>query len=592
MGQPQAGQRPSQDFLAVFESLPGAFAVLDPDLRIIAVSDAYLEVTMTTRAGILGRALFEVFPDDPDAPQRDTFAAVRASFDRVRRDLVAEPVAVQRFPIRRPKAEGGGFEERYWSWVSVPVLGPGGGLACIIVRSEDVTDYVRLRQQETENEQLTEQLRLRTRQMEAEILARSREVQDANQALHDANQALRAASEAKNQFMSRVSHELRTPLNAIMGFGELLSLGEVTAEHHEWVSMMLKAARHLLVLLDEVVDISSIETRGLSLSMEAVPVAGLITDALELVQPLAMSRGVHLDPAPPLASRCYVHADHQRLRQVLLNLLSNAIKYNHPAGTVTITASQQPASQQPGDRLRIAVADTGRGIAADDLDRLFTPFERLDAAQAGIEGTGLGLALSRQLVSAMGGTSGVQSTLGEGSVFWIELPAAEPIAVAQVAIARDPVAVPRTYAAPKTVLYVEDMVENLRLVEQILKQRPSTTVIPAMLGGVALDLARQHHPDLILLDLHLPDIPGEEVLRRLQADPATRTIPVVVLSADATPHQIDRLLAAGAASYLTKPLSVRAFLQAADQVLGEQSPAPETRARTGRSQSPRASDGA
>ncbi len=250
------------------------------------------------------------------------------------------------------------------------------------------------------------------------------------------------------------------------------------------------------------------------------------------------------------------------------------------------------ASQQPGDRLRIAVADTGRGIAADDLDRLFTPFERLDAAQAGIEGTGLGLALSRQLVSAMGGTSGVQSTLGEGSVFWIELPAAEPIAVAQVAIARDPVAVPRTYAAPKTVLYVEDMVENLRLVEQILKQRPSTTVIPAMLGGVALDLARQHHPDLILLDLHLPDIPGEEVLRRLQADPATRTIPVVVLSADATPHQIDRLLAAGAASYLTKPLSVRAFLQAADQVLGEQSPAPQTHAHIGRSQSPRAADGA
>src|SRR5260370_25226511 len=443
MGQPQAGQRPSQDFLAVFESLPGALAVLDPDLRIIAVSDAYLEVTMTTRAGILGRGLFEVFPDDPDAPQRDTFAAVRASFDRVRRDLVAEPVAVQRFPIRRPKAEGGGFEERYWSWVSVPVLGPGDGLACIIVRSEDVTDYVRLRQQETENKQL----KLRKAQIEAEILAPSREVQDANPALHDAHQSLRAASEAKNQFMSRVSHELRTPLNAIMGFGELLSLGEVTAEHHEWVSMMLKAARHLLVLLDEAVDISRMETRGLSLSLEAVPVAGLITDALELVQPLAMSRGVHLDPASPPASRRYVHADHQRLRQVLLNLLSNAIKYNHPAGTVTITASQQP-----GDRLRIAVADTGRRIAADDLDR----------------------------------------------------------------------------------------------------QRPPTPSPRPSLGAAAPAVPRQHHPALILLALHLPDIPGEEVLRRLQADPATRTIPVVVLSADATPHQIDRLLAAGAASYLTK----------------------------------------
>ena len=159
----------------MFESLPGVFVVLDPDLRIVAVCDDYLEVTMTTRAGIIGKGLFEVFPDDPDAPQRDIFAAVRASFDRVRRDLVAEQM-MQRFPIRRPEAEGGGFEERYWSWVSVPVVGPGGDLACVIVRSEDVTDLVRLRQQATENEQLTEQLKLRAQQMEAEILARSREL--------------------------------------------------------------------------------------------------------------------------------------------------------------------------------------------------------------------------------------------------------------------------------------------------------------------------------------------------------------------------------------------------------------------------------
>ncbi len=199
-------------------------------------------------------------------------------------------------------------------------------------------------------------------------------------------------------------------------------------------------------------------------------------------------------------------------------------------------------------------------------------FERLDAAKAGIEGTGLGLALSRQLVEAMGGATGVTSRHGEGSIFWIELPITEPVAVSQLAIERDAIVASRSYTASKTVLYVEDMVENLRLVEQILKQRPSTTLIPAMLAEVALDLARQHRPDLILLDLHLPDMPGEEVLQRLRTDPATSAIPVVILSADATQHQIDQLLADGAAAYLTKPISVRTLLETADSVLGEPVP--------------------
>ena len=251
------------------------------------------------------------------------------------------------------------------------------------------------------------------------------------------------------------------------------------------------------------------------------------------------------------------------------------VKYNHPAGQVTVTASERP-----GGLLRISVADTGRGVAPEDISRLFTPFERLDAAGAGFEGTGLGLALSRQLVEAMGGTAGVTSTLGEGSVFWVELALTEPVAVSQKAIDRDPVTVRRDYPSVRTVLYVEDMVENIRLVEQILRQRPSVNLISAMLAGVALDLARQHHPDLVLLDLHLPDMPGEEVLARLRADPATAGTPVVVLSADATPDHIRRLMAAGADAYLTKPISVRALLQALDHALGGQ-PQPRSPAAPG-----------
>ena len=559
-GSPGGQPSPAMDFRALFESVPGSYLVLDPDLVIVAVSDAYLRDTMTSRAAIVGKQIFEAFPDNPGDPEATGVANLRASLERARRDLAADTMAVQKYDIRRP-GDGGAevFEVRYWSPVNVPVLGPGGSLTHIIHRVQDVTDYVLLQERQAEGQQLTEELQARAAQMEAEILARSQELQQANT-------ALRAANEAKNEFLSRTSHELRTPMNTILGFGELLGLGELTGEQRDWITMMLKAARHLLGLLDDVLDISRMEARALSLSMEAVPVQTLIADALELAGPLSIAAGVRLDPVPPAAG-LHVHADHQRARPVLLNLLSNAIKYNHAGGTVTVTTSEQP-----GGRLRIADTDTGRGISQADIGRLFTPFERLDAAHAGFEGTGLGLALSRQLVHAMGGTTGLTSTPGQGSVFWVDLDLTQPPAIAHTALTRDTITAARAYDTPMTVLYVEDMIENLRLVEQVLKQRPSITLIPAMLAGVALDLARQHHPDLVLLDLHLPDMPGEQVLARLRADPATRTTPVIILSADATAHHKSQLLTAGADAYLTKPLNVRNFLHTIDQALSQASP--------------------
>jgi CheY-like chemotaxis protein len=378
--------------------------------------------------------------------------------------------------------------------------------------------------------------------------------------LTDANRARLAAEEAKDEFIYRVSHELRTPINTILGFGELLSLGELPGEHRDWATMMLKAARNLATFLDDVLDISHASRRKLSLAIEPVSVRNAISDALELVRPLAVSYGVRLDPPPQ--TRRYVSADPQRLRQVLLNLLSNAIKYNHPVGRVSVTVGSGPKGL-----LRINVIDTGRGIAEYDIGQLFVPFQRLDAANAGVEGTGLGLTLSRQLIEAMGGAVGATSTAGEGSIFWVDLPVAQPAAPAPKAIDGESVMTTRAYLAPRTVLYVEDMVEGLRLVEHILHQRPSASVIPAMLGGVALDLAAEHHPDLILLDLNLPDMPGEELFHRFQADPATSGTPIVIISADADPDRIERLLAAGAVAYLTKPISVRTFLHTLDGLL-------------------------
>jgi signal transduction histidine kinase/ActR/RegA family two-component response regulator len=576
----QGWQEP--DFRALFESAPGSYLVLTADLMIIAVSDAFLRQAAVSRPDIVGRGIFDIFPGssaDPGDGLTAEAADLRSSLDQVRRDRMPHTMTVHKHRVSRPEAEGGGTEVRYTSRVNSPVFGTGGELAYIIHKVEDITGYIQLKQQDTEQQLLAGQLQLRTEQREAEIVSRSRELQSANEALRADCEALRADNAVKKHFLSRVNHELRTPLNTILGFGELLSFSDITAEHREWMSMMLKAAQQLLQLLDEVLDVSSNDAGELSLSIDAVPVQDVIADALELIRPLALSRGVHLDPPPQLAASQFAAADLQRLRQVLINLLSNAIKYNYPGGKVTVTVGQQP-----GDRIRISVADTGRGIAEDQLGKLFVPFERLDAAQAGVEGAGLGLALSHHVIGAMGGSTGVTSTPGKGSVFWIDIPAAEPIAVTQPAIGHDPIVACREYPAAKTVLYVEDMVENLRLVEQVLKQRPSTTLIPAMLAGVALDLARQHRPDLILLDLRLPDMPGEDVMHELSIDPATRNIPIVILSANATRQHIDQLRAAGATAYLTKPIRVRDLLKTLDGILG--GPVPD-QAQTGTTQASR-----
>ena len=561
---PGAGREPDRqepDFRTLFESVPGSFLVLDADLAIVAASEDYLRDTATTRPEIIGRGIFDIFADNPADAGATGVADLRASIDRVRRDRVPDTMAVRRYDIARPASEGGGMEARYWSRVNSPAFDPSGVLAYIIHKAEDVTEYVRLQQHEAEHDQLAGQMLSRSEQADAGLRDQLREAREANATLG-------AENEARKHFLSRVSHELRNPLNTILGFGELLSFSDITAEHREWMSMMLEAAQRLLTLLDEVADISRLEAGQLSLSIEAVGVQEVIADALELIRPLALSRGVHLDPPPYPRISQYVAADLQRLRQVLLNLLSNAIKYNYPAGRVSVTVDHHP-----GGLVRISVADTGRGIPPGELGKLFEPFERLDAGQAGIEGTGLGLALSRHLIQTMGGDAGVVSTEGQGSTFWIDLPSAEPIAVTQPALGHDPIVASRAYPAARTVLYVEDMVENLRLVEQILKQRPSTTVIPAMLAGVALDLARQHRPDLILLDLNLPDMPGRDVMHQLRTDPATRDIPIVILSADAGQPVIDELLATGATAYLTKPIKVRQLLQTVDDILGQASPA-------------------
>ncbi len=539
--------------------------MLNPGLVIVAATDAYLRATGTSRAGLIGQSITGIFPDRPDP---GGVATLRASLDIVRAEQVADTIAADRYDIG-PDAPGGEPDARYWTLVNVPVPGADHRLAFIIHGLDDVTDYVRTVQDQAGDQQLTGAPPGSIPRMEADLLAVSQHLQQANRTLREANESLRGAHDASQAFLDRLCHELRTPLTTILGFGELLSLDGLSTAHREWITMTLQASQQLVQLMEEAHDVAQIEARTLTLSVEAVPVQEIIGNALELIRPLAMAEGIQLDPPPHAGPSQYVLADEQRLRQIMLNLLSNAVKYNHPGGQVAVTADEQP-----GEQIRISVTDTGRGIAGQDAARLFLPFERLDAAQAGVDGTGLGLALSRDLVEAMGGSTGVTSAPGVGSTFWIELPATEPVAVSQRAIERDLIVSSREYPAGKTVLYAEDMVENFRLVEQILRQRPSITLLPAMLAGVALELARQHRPDMILLDLRLPDMPGEEVLRTLRADPRTRDIPVVILSADATRQRIDQLRADGVVDYLTKPIDVHSLLQTVDSALGQALPGP------------------
>lgn len=534
------------DFRALFEAAPGCFLVLDPDLRIVAVSDGYLAATMTERDRIIGRPLFEVFPANPEDEDETGVGNLGGSLDRVKRTLAPDTMAVQKYDIRRPDADGGGWEVRWWSPRNSPVLRADGELGYIIHRVEDVTEFVRLTMRGEAQDDLTAELQVRSAQMEADILQRSQE-------LHLANARLRAASDAKNEFLSRMSHELRTPLNAILGFGQLLEMAELGDRERDFVAHISRAGRHLLGLVDEVLDISRVESGHLRLSFEPVRVRDVVDAAVGMVRPIAEARPVSLTVEESPAIDGYVRADRQRFQQVIVNLLANAVKYNRDGGSVTVRVIRAGL---------VEVTDTGLGIAPDNLAKVFSPFERLGAEQTGIEGAGLGLALTKHLVEAMEGTIAVESRVGEGSSFRVGLPVcdAPELDVLGGEISLTPAAA----RSDRTVLYVEDNLSNVKLVEEIFRHRPEVTLLIAMNGAIALEIAREQRPDVVLLDLHLPDMGGEDVLRELRADARTAQMSIIVLSADATQDQVRRLLGHGANQYLTKPFDIPSLLHAVD----------------------------
>ncbi len=364
------------------------------------------------------------------------------------------------------------------------------------------------------------------------------------QELIDAKNTAEAANRAKNDFLSRMSHELRTPLNAILGFAQLLELDELSQDQSENVDRILGAGRHLLDLINEVLDISRIETGSISLTIEAVDSERVLSESLTLMQPLAKTRNIRI--FVDAHDKQKLMGDSQRLKQVLLNLLSNAVKYNRESGQIFVAIEQQ------GQQVRISVRDTGYGIPAEKQDRLFIPFDRLDKEQSSIEGSGIGLALSKRLVEVMNGSMGVETKLDEGTTFWIDLPAAPTLSEETAEDLSSDVL---------RIIYIEDDLPNVALVKKVFSKLANTHVLTAMQGQIGLELIRDERPDVVLLDLNLPDISGEEVLQRLKASEETKHLPVIILSADATEATTQRLLAGGAYAYLDKPLNVVMLMQ-------------------------------
>lgn len=372
--------------------------------------------------------------------------------------------------------------------------------------------------------------------------------------LAQAREAAEEASRTKDLFLATMSHELRTPMNAILGFGQMLEIDDqLNEDQQENVHEVLKAGRHLLDLINDVLDLAKISAGHIEVSLESVAVNDVLQECEQLIQPLALSHQITLEinsPAPVL-----VQADRIRLKQVLLNLMTNAIKYNKPAGRVRVSVDTQA-----NDQVRIQVSDTGHGIAKEDFAQLFEPFKRLGAEHSGVEGTGIGLSITHQLVAIMGGHIGVESTVGAGSTFWVTFPwVHETPEVEAVPVAADTLP-PGPAPAQHRLLYIDDNPVNLKLVKRIVDGLPAFQIQTTHLPELGIELARANPPDLILLDINMPGMDGYQVLKVLRACDTLRNVPVLAFTANAMPKEVERGLAAGFSDYLTKPLDVPQFI--------------------------------
>ena len=562
------------DFRRIFQAVPGPYLVLAPTLHIVAVSNAYLQATKTERDAILGRHLFEVFPDNPDDPQASGMRNLRISLQRVLADRVPDAMAVQKYDIRKPESEGGGFEERYWSPVNTPVLDPDGSVNCIIHRVEDVTDFVRARQHGREQAQLAESLRERAERFEAEIFQRAAEVQEANRRLESANQELsrlyaasRELDELKTRFFSNVSHELRTPLTLILGPVErLLGAAGLTEEQRGWLGTMARNARALLQHVNDLLDVAKLEAGKMAVHDDVVDLGHLTRLTAANFESLAKERGIDFRIDVPSSLR--VRTDAEKVQRILVNLLANAFKFTPDAGRVQLYLAWEAGQGT------LEVDDSGPGVPEALREVIFEPFRQAEQASTRRHGgTGLGLAIAREFLDLLGGSVAVGDSALGGAAFRVVLPLIAAAAgetaldvaslpVAAVASPEPPRPAPvrdsaAAIAGPRAlplVLVVEDNREMHDFIRDSLP--PQVASIGAYSGREGLTVALASKPDLILSDVMMPDMSGDELVVAIRGLREFDNVPIILLTAKADDELKVRMLRGGAQDFLNKPFVV------------------------------------
>lgn len=446
-------------------------------------------------------------------------------------------------------------KELYWELLTIsPIFDTNGSIVNYLASQQDVTD-----RKKTEQE-----IRELNSSLEQKVQERTQELWTSNKELIEAKEMAEKANLAKSDFLSRMSHELRTPMNSILGFGQLLEMSQLDDRQSKNVKQILSSGNHLLGLINEVLDIARIESGHQTLSVEPIEVNAVLSDCIDILRPSADKRNIVMKFNHTKGASAYVNADLQRTKQILLNLMNNSLKYNVEGGTVEVGYESVEGSDNKFTR--IYVSDSGIGINPEHLEKIFEPFERGGAEKGSIEGTGLGLAVVKQLVTLMNGKVGVTSERGKGSKFWIDLPTVKIVTEAYKDSVTDTHLTSGLHESQGKVLYVEDNPANIELINQVVSsQRPNINLIIDSTGLNVVQKAEVYTPDLILLDLNLPEIHGSEIVNQLKGTVATANIPIVVLSADALPEQIKKLKTMGAADYMTKPIQVSQLLQVLDQ---------------------------